>query len=132
MTGAIYILIFTVITGLMLWMTHKPDAADSPSEKSEKSDEPAEPEVCCGMHEVCEKFPVDKPVYFDDEELDAFKGRGADDYSPEEIETFRDVLYTLIPSDVAPWGASLSARGVEMPAPIRDEWIMLVNEAIAK
>ncbi len=127
MLGALIILVFTLFTGLLLWITHKPDTPDSEtSATTDKAEEPAD--GCCGMHEVCEKFPVDKPVYFDDEELDAYKGRKADEYTPDEIEAFRDVLYTLLPQDLAPWGLSIAARGIEMPSPIRDEWVMLVNE----
>lgn len=133
MTGALIILIFTFFTGLILWSTHKPD---KPKDSAEENTAPSPQEeatvvettgVCCGLHEVCEKFP-EKPVYYEDEELDSFRGRSAGNYSDDEIERFRDVLYTLIPSDIAPWGMSLAARGIEMPAPIREEWIMLVNE----
>ncbi|HBI57459.1 MAG: phospholipase [Duncaniella sp.] len=127
MLGALIILVFTLFTGLLLWITHKPDTPGS--ETSAETENAAEPaDGCCGMHEVCEKFPVDKPVYFDDEELDAYKGRKPDEYTPDEIEAFRDVLYTLLPQDLAPWGLSITARGIEMPSPIRDEWVMLVNE----
>lgn len=128
MLGALIILVFTLFTGLLLWITHKPDAVDT--DDTVKTDDTSEerPDGCCGMHEVCEKFPVDKPVYFDDEELDAYRGRKADEYTPDEIEAFRDVLYTLLPQDLAPWGLSIAARGIEMPSPIRDEWVMLVNE----
>lgn len=130
MLGALIILVFTLFTGLLLWITHKPDlpGTDDTGKTAETDGTAERPEGCCGMHEVCEKFPVDKPVYFDDEELDAYKGRKADEYTPDEIEAFRDVLYTLLPQDLAPWGLSIAARGIEMPSPIRDEWVMLVNE----
>lgn len=37
-----------------------------------------------------------KPIeYFDDEELDAFKGRPSDKYTDEEIERFAEVLESL-------------------------------------
>lgn len=35
--------------------------------------------------------------YYDDEELDTYKGRAADDYSEEEVEQFAEVLYTMKP-----------------------------------
>ena len=66
--------------------------------------------------------------YYDDEELDRFIGRSGNDYSPEEVEEFRDVLMTLRPEDVAGWARSITVRGLELPAEIRDELLMLVNE----
>ena len=68
-------------------------------------------------------------VYFDDEELDAFKGRAADAYTPEEEEQFRDVLYTLRPEEVAAWGRSIQLRGITLPTAVKDELIMLAAEA---
>ena len=67
-------------------------------------------------------------VYYDDEELDAFRGRSPESYSPEETEMFRDVMLTLLPDDVAGWGRSLQLRGIEMPEPVRDEFLMLAAE----
>ena len=47
----------------------------------------AESEVCCGMHMVCEKTNLSpltgEIVYYDDEELDRFRGREADGYTAE-------------------------------------------------
>ena len=86
-------------------------------------------EECCGLHAVCEKglSPAEGPVYFDDEELDRFAGRQPDSYTESEVEEFREVLYTLLPSDIYPWGASLTRRDIALPSSLRDEWLMLVN-----
>jgi hypothetical protein len=91
-------------------------------------------EVCCGMHITCEKDSLLADVseqidYFDDEELDRFAGRAADDYKPEEIEEFRDVLLTLIPEDIAPWARSIQLRGIQLPTEVREELLMIVAEA---
>lgn len=88
---------------------------------------------CCGMHITCERDSL-SPVfggeneYFDDEELDVYAGRGADDYTPDEIEQFRDVLLTLLPEDIAPWARSIQQRGIELPEIVRDELFIIVNE----
>lgn len=91
---------------------------------------------CCGMHIVCEKnllTPLDDEIeYFDDEEIDRFRGRGADDYSDEEIEEFRDILLTLRPTEIAAWARSLQLRGIVMPQTIRDELLLIVAEERAK
>lgn len=94
---------------------------------------PQVPEECCGQHEVCERDSLlaavsEKIEYFDDEELDAYAGRPADAYSESETEIFRDILLSLLPDDVAPWARSLQLRGIELPAPVREELLLIVGE----
>lgn len=131
MTGALIILAVTVVTGLVLWLTHRPDDAAETAQSFSATDSPGEPEVCCGLHAVCEKglSPDGKPVYFDDEELDRFAGRQPDGYAPDEEEEFREVLYTLLPADVYPWGMSLTQRNIALPLSLRDEWVMMAGDA---
>lgn len=66
--------------------------------------------------------------YFDDEELDRFRGRAADAYTPAEEEEFREVLYTTLKREVGDWLRSLQLRGIELPEGIRDEALMLMDE----
>lgn len=129
MTGALIILAVTVLTGLILYLTHRPDGDGECSPASPDPSGEADGEVCCGQHVVCEKglSPADGPVYFDDEELDRFAGRLPDSYTEEEIEEFREVLYTLLPSDIYPWGVALTGRDIALPSSLRDEWLMLVK-----
>lgn len=129
MTGALIILAVTVLIGLILYLTHRSDGegerSPAPSDASGETDG----EVCCGQHAVCEKglSPAAGPVYFDDEELDRFAGRQADSYTESETEEFREVLYTLLPDDIYPWGVALTGRGIALPSSLRDEWLMLVK-----
>ena len=88
---------------------------------------------CCGQHEVCEKesllAALSKQIeYYNDEELDRFRGRRADDYSSDEIDEFRDILYTMRSDEVAGWVRSLQLRSVELPEDVRDEVLMIVGE----
>lgn len=88
---------------------------------------------CCGQHEVCEKdsllAAVSKKIeYYDDEELDCFAGRESDSYTPEEAETFRDVLYTMQEIEVAGWVRSLQLRGIELPDELKDEVFLIIGE----
>ncbi|MBR0046946.1 MAG: phospholipase [Bacteroidaceae bacterium] len=88
---------------------------------------------CCGQHETCEKesllAAVSKQIeYYNDEELDRFRGRGSDAYSPDEIEEFRDVLYTMRDDEVAGWLRSLQLRAVELPDELKDEAFLIVGE----
>ena len=88
---------------------------------------------CCGQHQICEKASllaaVSKQIeYYDDEELDRFKGRPSDGYSEEEIEEFRDILYSMQEVDVAGWSRSLQLRGIELPDELKDELFLIVGE----
>ena len=90
------------------------------------------PEGCCGKHAVCEKDQLlaaaGKEVeYFDDEELDVFKERPSDQYTPEEVERFEEVMTTMRPDEVLDWLHSLNLRGINLPDELKDEAIMLME-----
>ena len=88
---------------------------------------------CCGAHEVCEKdsllAALSKQIeYYNDEELDRFRGREGDGYTPEEADEFRDVLYTMRSDEVAGWVRSLQLRLVNLPDEVKDEVFLIVGE----
>lgn len=88
---------------------------------------------CCGQHETCEKdsllAAVSKNVeYYNDEELDRFRGRTSDGYTEAETEEFREVLYTMKEVEVAGWVRSLQLRAVELPDGVKDEVFLIVGE----
>lgn len=106
-------------------------------ERGEISEMPSIKQVqdmeCCGQHEVCEKesllAAVSKEIeYYNDEELDRFRGRTSDEYTDEEIDEFRDVLYTMRDYEVAGWVRSLQLRAVELPDSLKDEVFLIVGE----
>lgn len=66
--------------------------------------------------------------YYDDEELDRFRGRSAETYNAEEVEEFQDILFTMKDEEVAGWVRSLQLRGVELPVELKDDVIMIVGE----
>lgn len=135
MTVALILLAAIVVTGLACWLyelhVRRREAAalsDSPSPEASAAEE-----ECCGMHITCERDSLlaavsSKIEYYDDEELDAFAGRAPESYADDEIEQFRDVLITMRPDDIAGWARSLQLRGIALPAPVRDELIMIVAE----
>lgn len=138
MIGALIILLFTILVGLGLYLhdKHRHPKADNAAEsvinsQAVSSDANADSE-CCGMHQTCEKDTLlaftNEADYYDDEELDRFAGRSADEYSDAEIEEFRDVLFTLRSEEVAPWARSITLRGVTLPSIIKEEMLMLVAE----
>ena len=119
--------VIAVILGLvrLWWYQHK--GQDVPNIKKAKDD------GCCGQHEVCEKdsllAAVSKQIeYYDDEELDAYRGVPGDGYTPEQVEQFRDVLYTMEEVEVAGWVRSLQLRAVELPDELKDEVFLIVGE----
>lgn len=88
---------------------------------------------CCGQHEVCEKDSLLAALsreieYYNDEELDRFRGRSGSDYSEEECEEFREVFYTMRDDEVAGWVRSLQLRSLELPDDVKDEVLMVVGE----
>lgn len=88
---------------------------------------------CCGQHQICEKesllAAVSKKIeYYDDEELDRFKGRQANEYSDEEIDEFREIMFTMKEEEVAGWSRSLQLRGIELPDELKDELLLIVGE----
>lgn len=65
--------------------------------------------------------------YYEDEELDEFKGRPSDSYTEPEVERFAEVLYTLRPEEVKGWSRSLSLRGINVPDPLKDELLLMMD-----
>ena len=107
--------------------------------KIEKGELDRMPEVkevdveCCGQHEVCERdsllAAVSKKIeYYDDEELDRFRGRPSNGYNEEEVEEFREIMYTCKEDEVAGWSRSLQLRGIELPDELKDELFLIVGE----
>lgn len=87
---------------------------------------------CCGSYEVCDNESLlsksDEIIYYEDEELDAFISYTPYDYSEEEIELFREVLYSMQDDDVAGWLRSLQLRNIELPVAIREEALMIITD----
>lgn len=148
MTGALVILAALVVIGLLLYITdvkyfrhhHSSDSsleAPQPDDKSGTNSDnttstSTTPEVCCGLHLVCEKESPgvysDEIIYYDDEELDRFAGRIPESYSSDEIEEFRNILMTMLPQDTPGWARSITRRNIELPSEIRDELLLIISD----
>lgn len=94
---------------------------------------PTDCSTCNGDNAKCEQEcmmeAATKPTeYFDDEELDDFIGRSSDDYTNQEIEQFAYVMRTMRPEEVKAWARSLTLRGINLPDPLKDEFMMLIEE----
>ena len=145
MKPAIILLTILVLGGAVVWLIDKlfyrREAADAAEAEAAAAEEPT-PTGCadegCGLRTVCPTEQLlagqcaTKPIYYDDEELDLFAGRTEDGYTPEEMEQWRDVLYTLQPSDLLGWGQSIKHRGLVMPSGILEEFLQLASEYRSK
>lgn len=88
--------------------------------------------TCNGENSKCEQecmmeAATKEVEYYDDEELDIFKGRPSNEYSDEEVEQFSEVLYTMKPEEVVGWNRSLILRGINLPDQLKDEVIAFLE-----
>lgn len=95
--------------------------------------EPVPAGECCGKHVVCEKQKLvearlKSAQYFDDEDLDRFRGRASDSYDDKEVEEFRYVMYTMQQDEVREWMECLQAREIELPDELKEECYSMMNE----
>lgn len=145
MKGALVILAVLVVIGVLIWAFDRKGRLQM-RQRLESADDAAPADVtdtassgegeCCGRHAVCEKTSLspltDEAVYYDDHELDRFRGREPESYTEAETEEFRDILMSLLPDDVAGWSRSLQVRGIVLPSDVRDEVLMIVGELRSK
>lgn len=103
-----------------------------PAEEEEQPDHECDPGDQCGVSCFCDDKAMQRQmsediIYYEDEELDQYAGIAANDYSPEQIEQFSEVLTTLNPSEVPDWLHSLQLRGINLPADLKDEAAMMMQ-----
>lgn len=125
-----YLIISLLLLGVLvafwhLFSGHKDE--DSPVVQSDGC------ATCNGDNDRCEQEcmleAAVKPVeYFDDEELDRFKGRPSDSYTDEETDQFEYILNTMRPEEVSAWRRSLSLRGIEVPDQLKSELMILLED----
>ena len=111
------------------WISSKKQKSD----KSDAVDTITIPDLeCCGAHEVCDKETLlstsDEIIYYNDEELDSFASTAPEEYTQEQGEAFREVLYTMQDDEVAGWLRSLQLRNIELPYDVREEALMIVAD----
>lgn len=123
----ISLVVIAAIAFLSTWIGQKLRAR-----KGELEEKPvAEPmEECCGAHEICETDILNKMseeiIYYEDEELDAYKNFEENDYNDDQIDEFREVLYSLKEKEIAGWMRSLELRKIELPSAIKSEVVFML------
>ncbi len=143
MKPAVILLTILVVGGAIVWLIdrlfYRNDMDKNVDETAQNgADDNVPPQGCadeaCGIRSICPSEQIlmgeckQEITYYDDEELDAFAGRGEDSYTADEEEQWRDVLYTLQPADLLGWGQSIKHRGLVMPAAIKQEFMHLASE----
>ena len=140
MKAALILLAMLAVTGLILYLLDKWNKTDeSPTEdNTQHSEADAQATGCtdasCALHDNCPSEQLlrgacsDKVEYFDDQELDAFSGRDPESYTDDELEQFRDVLYTLKPHEIMAWYQSLNRRGIKLGSDLYRELLSLAAE----
>ena len=88
--------------------------------------------TCSGINDDCEQTcmmeAATKEVeYYDDEELDRFKGKESSEHTDDEAEEFSEVLYTMRPDEAKGWNRSLLLRGINVPNQIKDDLITMIE-----
>lgn len=87
---------------------------------------------CDGTDDKCEQVCVMEAAtreieYYDDEELDRFRGRQSNQYTDDEAEEFANILYTMQPQEAKGWNRSLILREINVPNQIKDELITMIE-----
>lgn len=121
--------LFTVVGIAVLIKVNRDRKKNSPV-----VEEPSSPASdCCGAHEVCEfdaiKADANRIEYYDDEELDEYKNITENGYTEDQIDQFRDVLYTLKTDEIRYWLLSIERRSINLPVILVSEARMLMAEA---
>ena len=124
---AIALIALGIIAAIIGLLSHNKDGSPDVINNSQASCA-----TCNGNDPSCEQEcmmeAATKPIeYFDDEELDTFKGRPSDNYTDDEAEMFREVLYTMKTEEVKEWCRSLTLRGVNLPDQVKDEVFMMIG-----
>ncbi|PXV68149.1 hypothetical protein CLV62_102181 [Dysgonomonas alginatilytica] len=124
------IIIFFVIA-LFVWNSYQRKQGNT--ERAEIVNSDPTDGTCCGQHATCEQDSllncfVEESDYFDDEELDKYKEYSEEDYTPQEVDEFREVFYTLLDEDKPRWVRSLQQREIPIPNELKDEILLIIND----
>lgn len=121
------LLVLGLITAFASFLGRKKDEEEAPLIVNNSCS------TCSGENDQCEQacmleVATKEIEYYDDEELDRFRGRLSDSYTDEEAEEFAEVMLTMRPEEVKGWSRSLILRGINMPNQIKDDFIALADD----
>ena len=123
------VIVLFVLVGI--FFLSKVNRNNNNSEETKEVSAPASD--CCGAHEVCDfdEIKADETIieYYDDEELDEFQNIPENAYTDNQIEQFREVLYTLKTKEIRYWLLSIERRKINLPSILVNESRLLMAEA---
>ena len=142
MKPAILLLTILVAGGALVWLIdrlfyRRPEDENTPAGDGQDTGQQHSQgctDESCSLRGICPSEQLlagecrQEIIYYDDEELDRYRGRDENGYTDEELEQWRDVLYTLRAEDLLGWGQSVKRRGLVMPTAIRTEFLHLAGE----
>ena len=87
---------------------------------------------CDGTDDKCEQVCMMEAAtreieYYDDEELDRFRGRQSNQYTDDEAEEFANILYTMQPQEAKGWNRSHIHLEINIRNQIKDELITMIE-----
>lgn len=131
--GTLIILSSLIMLGVAAWLITQRQKRNGTIPTPTQQPTPQRDPECCGMHITCERdsllAAVSKEiVYYDDEELDTYRGHAPEGYTSAQIEEFRDVLLTLQEDDVPGWLRSLQLREIALPEELLADALLIVGE----
>ncbi len=129
MWAIIALSVLGLVTALIAYFQSGKEEEETPKQEVQEATSGG----CCGQHGTCEKDSLlaaisSEVVYYDDEELDLYKGTHSSDYPEAAINEFREILLTLQDDDVAGWVRSLQLREIEIPESLKPEIYLIIGE----
>lgn len=129
----IYIVIAILFIAVFIYVNSRWNSKQRALPDSDDKEEPVTVvSDCCGAHEVCEfneaDFNEEIITYFNDEELDVLRNVRESDFTAEQIDSLREVLYTLQPQEISKWMVSLGRRHIHLPDILKQEARQLAAE----
>lgn len=130
----IYLIIAILIIGVFIYVNFRWKAKKETLPASVDKEEPVTvASDCCGAHEICEfdaaDFNEEIITYFEDEELDVLRNVRESDLTADQIDSLREVLYTLKPHEISKWLVSLGRRHIHLPDILKQEARQLAAES---
>ena len=131
MIYTVSLILLLLISGVLIFLSNKKNSPGH-SVDPELQSRPLTSD-CCGAHEICEFdesiFDPDEIIYFNDEELDELKNINPDQFSDQQINEIREVLYSLRTEEINKWLISIHRRHIHLPNILLQEARLLISES---
>ena len=124
----IFFFIILAVVAVFVLLLRKKGQPDNLRNESCKNPGDTCPTDCFCNERTLQRAVKTDIEYFDDEELDIYAGKGANDYSNKDVARFNEVLTTLRPEETGDWLRSLELRNITLPEELKDIALILMEE----